>query len=317
MGRCGGWSDVRGARWLGAADRAPRPRPLPSCPRRRAGGDRSSSRSSPPSTRWRTRPSGWAATACRSRTSRRPARSRTTSSSLPKQIDQLLDADLVLDLGRNFQPAVEKASERRDGPTVKLLDVLPVEDRREDRRRGRPGCARSARVARPGADGRASSPRCSGRSRSADPVRARDLPAQRRRSSAPSSPRSTPASATGLADCDRTLIVTAHEAFGYLARRYGLRQEGVAGLSPDAEPDPKRLADLADLVRARRRHRGLHRGARLTAHRRHAGRVKPACAPRCSTRSRGSPRRSSGRGATYTSVMDANLAKLRDALGCR
>src|SRR6187200_1063897 len=43
----------------------------------------------------------------------------------PKQIDELLDADLVLDLGRNFQPAVEKASEQRDGPTVKLLDVLP------------------------------------------------------------------------------------------------------------------------------------------------------------------------------------------------
>ena len=44
----------------------------------------------------------------------------------PKQIDQLLDADLVLDLGRNFQPAVEKAAEQRDGPTVKLLDVLPI-----------------------------------------------------------------------------------------------------------------------------------------------------------------------------------------------
>ena len=44
----------------------------------------------------------------------------------PKQIDELLDADLVLDLGRNFQPAVEKAAEQRDGPTVKVLDVLPI-----------------------------------------------------------------------------------------------------------------------------------------------------------------------------------------------
>ena len=32
-------------------------------------------------------------------------------------------------------------------------------------------------------------------------------------------------------------------------RRYGLRQEGVAGLSPDAEPDAQRLGPLADLVK--------------------------------------------------------------------
>src|SRR4029077_9102627 len=53
----------------------------------------------------------------------------------------------------------------------------------------------------------------------------------------------------GLTDCDRRVFVTSHEAFGHLARRYGLRQEGVAGLSPDAEPDAKRLGQLADLVR--------------------------------------------------------------------
>ncbi len=45
------------------------------------------------------------------------------------------------------------------------------------------------------------------------------------------------------------MIVTGHEAFGYLAKRYGLRQEGVAGLSPDAEPDAKRIAQLSDLVK--------------------------------------------------------------------
>src|SRR5207253_9132862 len=54
----------------------------------------------------------------------------------------------------------------------------------------------------------------------------------------------------GLADCDRTTIVTTHEAFGYLARRYGLEQVAISGLSPDAEPDPRRLAELTDLVRA-------------------------------------------------------------------
>jgi zinc transport system substrate-binding protein len=49
----------------------------------------------------------------------------------------------------------------------------------------------------------------------------------------------------GLAHCRRTDIVTSHTAFAYLARRYGLHQVGIAGLSPDAEPAPGRLAQVA------------------------------------------------------------------------
>jgi zinc transport system substrate-binding protein len=51
-----------------------------------------------------------------------------------------------------------------------------------------------------------------------------------------------------LNTCDRDVIVTSHDAFGWLAERYGLTQEGIAGLSPDAEPDARRLAELADLA---------------------------------------------------------------------
>jgi zinc transport system substrate-binding protein len=53
---------------------------------------------------------------------------------------------------------------------------------------------------------------------------------------------------TGLAHCARDVIVTSHAAFGYLAQQYGLRQEAISGLSPDAEPSPQRLADLKALV---------------------------------------------------------------------
>jgi zinc transport system substrate-binding protein len=49
----------------------------------------------------------------------------------------------------------------------------------------------------------------------------------------------------GLAHCRRSDIVTSHTAFAYLARRYGLHQVGIAGLSPDTEPDPGRLAEVA------------------------------------------------------------------------
>ncbi|MFB9838493.1 metal ABC transporter substrate-binding protein [Actinoallomurus acaciae] len=54
---------------------------------------------------------------------------------------------------------------------------------------------------------------------------------------------------TGLRACARKEIVTGHAAFGYLAARYGLTQVGVAGLDPEAEPSPQRLADLTGLVR--------------------------------------------------------------------
>ncbi len=54
----------------------------------------------------------------------------------------------------------------------------------------------------------------------------------------------------GLADCTRTEFVTTHAAFGYLARRYGLQQVGISGLSPDAEPEPRQLARAGAFVQA-------------------------------------------------------------------
>jgi zinc transport system substrate-binding protein len=53
----------------------------------------------------------------------------------------------------------------------------------------------------------------------------------------------------GLAHCDRHEIVTSHAAFGYLGERYGLKQIGVEGLNPEAEPAPGDLARVVDLVR--------------------------------------------------------------------
>ena len=55
----------------------------------------------------------------------------------------------------------------------------------------------------------------------------------------------------GLADCRRRDLVTAHEAFGYLAARYGLTQVGVAGLDPEEDPTPARVAEAVRTVRER------------------------------------------------------------------
>lgn len=44
-------------------------------------------------------------------------------------------------------------------------------------------------------------------------------------------------------------IVVSHQAFGYLARDYGLSQHAIMGLSPDAEPRAQDMLNLAKLVK--------------------------------------------------------------------
>jgi zinc transport system substrate-binding protein len=53
---------------------------------------------------------------------------------------------------------------------------------------------------------------------------------------------------TGLADCERHVIVSSHDAFGYWSR-YGIEVAPVAGLTPDAEPTPAGIARLQQLIR--------------------------------------------------------------------
>jgi zinc transport system substrate-binding protein len=55
--------------------------------------------------------------------------------------------------------------------------------------------------------------------------------------------------AAGLKTCQRREIVTSHSAFGYLADRYDLEQIGITGLTPEDEPSPQRLAEVATEAR--------------------------------------------------------------------
>jgi zinc transport system substrate-binding protein len=52
----------------------------------------------------------------------------------------------------------------------------------------------------------------------------------------------------GLGNCRSTDLVTSHQAFGYLAERYGFTQVGISGLSPEEEPSPAELAEVTDFV---------------------------------------------------------------------
>lgn len=55
---------------------------------------------------------------------------------------------------------------------------------------------------------------------------------------------------TGLASCQRRDIVTSHSAFAYFAKRFGMRQIAINGISPDQEPKAGALATVSAYVKA-------------------------------------------------------------------
>lgn len=52
----------------------------------------------------------------------------------------------------------------------------------------------------------------------------------------------------GLSNCSFDTVVTSHSAFNYLAKRYKFKVVSVAGVSPEEEPSPHRLAELTNFV---------------------------------------------------------------------
>jgi zinc transport system substrate-binding protein len=118
--------------------------------------------------------------------------------------------------------------------------------------------------------------------------------------------------AAGLTNCARTEIVTSHAAYGYLAARYGLEQIPIAGLDPEAEPTPQRVAEVAALARER----GVTTIFFETL-------VSPKVAETVAAEIGAKAEildpiegLAPGSDDTYLTVMRANLARLRAALGC-
>ncbi|MFB6842521.1 metal ABC transporter substrate-binding protein [Streptomyces sp. NPDC056361] len=54
---------------------------------------------------------------------------------------------------------------------------------------------------------------------------------------------------TGLKNSATKTFITTHSAFGYLAERYGLEQEGITGIDPESEPSPARIKELQDIAK--------------------------------------------------------------------
>jgi zinc transport system substrate-binding protein len=212
----------------------------------------------------------------------------------PADVEELRDADLVLLLGEGFQPQLEDAA--GDGDHV--LHALDTPGLRSDH-----GDAhvwldplRYARIVeRVGSalDRREAARELSRRLRALDRAY-RD----------------------GLADCARREIVTSHEAFAYLAERYGLEQIAVGGSSPEGEPSTRSLERVVDAVR--------ETGATTVfTEPLVSSRVAETIARETGARTavlnpiEGLTEDKQEGGADYFTLMRANLAALRKALSCR
>jgi zinc transport system substrate-binding protein len=114
----------------------------------------------------------------------------------------------------------------------------------------------------------------------------------------------------GLASCERSEVVTSHDAFGYLTDAYGLEQVAVAGLSPEDEASPQRLAEVAAQAQA----------AEVTTiffEESVSPKVAEALAREVgATATVLSPLELAPESGDYLTAMRENLEQLRTALGC-
>ncbi|HEV7885935.1 MAG TPA: zinc ABC transporter substrate-binding protein [Acidimicrobiales bacterium] len=204
-----------------------------------------------------------------------------------KQVDRIEAADVVVEMGNSFQPAVSRAAERAEGRAVRI--EFPANDPHiwldPVRMQGIVDQVAAALKDVPGSVERAAAFK--------QELAALDVQFR-----------------AGLAECERTTLVTAHEAFGWLAKRYGLTQEAIAGFSPDAEPDPRKLAELADLVK---------RTGTTTVFTESlvSPKVAEALARETGARTDVLDPMESGAPGAYVAVMQANLQRIRAALSCR
>lgn len=222
----------------------------------------------------------------------------------PRDVEAVRAADVVLYLGEGFQPPLEDALDGASGRVVDLLEGLDL--RRE-------GSAE-------GGDEQALDPHVW-----LDPLLYADI--VERVGAALGRPQQAGALAAelreldqelraGLANCERHTLVTSHAAFGYLAARYGLEQIALTGLSPKAEPSPRDLERVVDVVRASGATTVFFETliapdlAETVA--RETGATTAVLDPL-----EGLTSEEASAGADYFSIMRANLATLREALGCR
>ena len=169
-----------------------------------------------------------------------------------QQVAQIADADLVLYIP-GFQPAVDEAVEQQAGDralnVTEAIELLPAEEHGDEHAGEEDHAALDGdphvwlNPLNMATIGDEIAARLSSNSSIAATAEkgASDLRASMEALNAEW--------AAGTAACTIRDLVVSHEAFGYLAAAYGFTQMGIAGLSPEAEPSPARLAEVAKFVK--------------------------------------------------------------------
>ncbi len=155
----------------------------------------------------------------------------------PRQVGEIAAADLVL-FQQGFQPAIDEAVEdNASGTTLDITEIVPLDDDRS----GDPHIwldpTRFAAITRSAADalGDVVPAQADEIHRRADELVAELTALDEEFHS-------------GLANCERTVVVTTHQAFGYLGDRYGLDLVGISGVEGEAEVSPARLREIQEVI---------------------------------------------------------------------
>lgn len=153
------------------------------------------------------------------------------------QVVELTEADLVVHLGAGFQPAIDDALDDAGGTVLDALGVVPSGADASDPHiwlAPENMAVLAARVA--------------SRLTEIDPEGERTFIANAETTIGELAELQADFN-DGLASCERRVIIVSHEAFGHLAAAYDLEQIGIAGIDPEAEPSPARLAEVEELAR--------------------------------------------------------------------
>jgi zinc transport system substrate-binding protein len=153
----------------------------------------------------------------------------------PDDLEAIATADVVLAVGGGFQPSVEEAVQAEaQGITIDAVAGVPAPPGQD----GDPHVWLDPALVASFAD------RVAGAFAEADPAGAAGF-AERADALQAELESLDREFRDGLAECRSRVLITNHAAFGYLAAAYDLEQRAISGLSPEAEPDPGRIAELA------------------------------------------------------------------------
>lgn len=121
---------------------------------------------------------------------------------------------------------------------------------------------------------------------------------------------------SGLSHCSLHTVISAHDAFSYLGRRYNVQIVPIAGLSPDEEPSAAKLAELTRLAKQD----GI---AYIFFERLVSPRLAHTIAAETGAQTlvfdtiEGISNADQKQGKNYLSIQQENLANLRTALACQ